>query len=111
MISSVALAGGTVSTTLVLGSPHSGMAAPLAADDEALYVAAGDSGLNDGSVHKLELSSRAESVVSGPEPVRPGMAVRDTVEQLLLDAEQVYVFEYWAEYTSGSHSRVRALRR
>jgi hypothetical protein len=110
-ISSVALSGGTVSTTLVLGSPNSGGAAPLAADNEALYFAAGESGLNDGSVGKMELSSRAQSFVSGPVPIRPGMAVRDTVVELLLDAEQVYVFEYWGEYASGGHSRVRALSR
>jgi hypothetical protein len=107
-LSSVPLTGGMVTTPLTLGSGNGAEPVPVAADSAAVYIAAAEGGLNDGSLRKLSLAKGSLSLISGPAAAIPGLVVRNQIVSLLLDSENLYAFEYWAD-GGGMHGRVRSV--
>src|SRR5262249_28809122 len=103
-LSSAPLAGGAVSTLLHF-APGDGRARPVAADATNVYFACSATGTNDGSVGKVATGGGTPQSVTGPVALFPGLMVGNKVIALLVDANNVYVFDYYA--TTAEHGRIR----
>jgi hypothetical protein len=112
-LSSVALTGGSIMTALHFAAVD-GWTPQVAVDPPGpptpttwVYYGASAAGANNGSVGQVFIQGGAPHQLAGPVSPPPNLMVGNKVVALLVDANNVYAFDYWA--TTGEHGRIRAI--